>query len=633
MSLRRSSRLGKMAKDQQNTGDLAHEAVVPPQPRRLSNKRKLSISDPNPRAKSSQKSAKARYVANKTKQRLNQSFNASNVPMLSNLPPEILSMVLNNIREKSTLSRLSRTCKGFHSLITPWLYKRISVAAMFHAHIARLIRTIEPHLSIQQRKQLKKEGTYKGQKDIYPTNLKPQEKPACAGFVRQLVVGSVQAGRNHDYIVHRYVEEMLKNAVNIEVFEALFLTQSMTQSIAGFKNLQALSLDLGYRSYQPLSKIRNLKHLALQAYDQTDIVHTLLLNSRSTLRSVELRTSSLEFLSDWTQIVSTDEDADSQHYFTCLKSFSMQVSYLDPTSIQSLIRAIDFVGLQELLIERLPDNSPLLFQRLFDLFSTAPASGLDVHLRSLKVDMGISGYNVSESQKQEDTEIKSRFLSSFDTLRVLDLAGYGQYPLGVSENPGLPDCLVQAILRHKGLEKLSISYNGIVCGYQLPYLAPATIARLIDNLPHLRQINISPTEDDLEELGKVLSRASNAELIEFSCTSSWASHGSSDDPTKPLLHSVLKGFLCRHQSCDTTPFIWEDTCKLRRVIVNCRIYEIASKFGKGGKGISKPEKFTVPGIPKREVMFRDITGTSPVMIHVGFDPTFGWVEKVSKDLD
>lgn len=96
---------------------------------------------------------------------------------------------------------------------------------MFHAHIGKLIRTLEPHLSIQQRKQLKKEGTYKGQKDIYPSDLRPDEKPICANHVGQLVIGSVQAGRNHDYIVHRYIEETLKNTDNVEILESCFVTE------------------------------------------------------------------------------------------------------------------------------------------------------------------------------------------------------------------------------------------------------------------------------------------------------------------------------------------------------------------------------------------------------------------------
>ncbi|RGP60783.1 rnilike protein [Fusarium sporotrichioides] len=631
MSLRRSSRLNKTGEDQQEAADLAHQSIAP-QPRQ-SNKRKIAISDPDPGAKSAKRTTKTKQAASKKKQNHGQSSTVYNIDRLSDLPPEIFSMVLNNMKEKSALSRLSRTCKKYYSLITPFLYRRIAVAAMFHAHIGKLIRTLEPHLSIQQRKQLKKEGTYKGQKDVYPSNLRPQEKPVCADYVRQLVIGSVQAGKKHDYIVHRYVEETLKNTDNIEVFEALSLTQSMAETIAGFKKLQALSLDLGYHSYHSLHNIKNLKHLALRAYSQTDLLQSLLLKSRSTLRSLDLSANSVEFFNDWTRIINPEEVTDNQHYFTSLNTLSMQVSELDLASIRSLTRAIDFVGLRELNIKHLRHNSPLLFHGLADLFSKANTSGLEIRLQSLKVNMAVSGYNVTESEKEAATEAKSRFLSSFDTLKVLELEDYGQYPLEISENPGLPNSLVRAILQHKRLEKLGISYKGIVSGFQLPYLTPATVATLIDNLPLLREINISPEEHDLDELGKVLSRASNIELIEFSCTDSWASHRRSDDPTKPLLHSVLKGFLSRNSSGGADQFSWEDNCKLRRVIVNCQMYEIASKFGKGGKGISKPEKFKLPDFPKREVMFRNITGTSPVMLHVGFDPTFSWVEKVSKDLD
>lgn len=96
---------------------------------------------------------------------------------------------------------------------------------------------------------------------------------------------------------------------------------------------------------------------------------------------------------------------------------------------------------------------------------------------------------------------------------------------------------------------------------------------------------------------------------------------------------MLKGFLARANVRDDEKFWWEDHSKVRRVTVNCHIYEVASKFGKGGKGISKPEKFTLPEYPQREVMFRDVTGLRPTTLHVGFDPHFTWVEKVSKDLE
>jgi hypothetical protein len=54
----------------------------------------------------------------------------------------------------------------------PLLYNRIAVAAMFHAYIPKLIRALEPHLSIAQKRQLMKEGKYKGQqKDTQATSM------------------------------------------------------------------------------------------------------------------------------------------------------------------------------------------------------------------------------------------------------------------------------------------------------------------------------------------------------------------------------------------------------------------------------------------------------------------------------
>jgi hypothetical protein len=117
------------------------------------------------------------------------------------------------------MSRLGRTNKGFYSLIMPRIFGRIAVAAMFHAHIPKLIRTLEPHLTIAQKKQLKKEGKYKGQEERYPTGLNETIKPICASQVRQLVVGVGDPGRKHKYIVDRYVEEAFKNFNNLEAVE------------------------------------------------------------------------------------------------------------------------------------------------------------------------------------------------------------------------------------------------------------------------------------------------------------------------------------------------------------------------------------------------------------------------------
>jgi hypothetical protein len=107
----------------------------------------------------------------------------------------------------------------------PLLHKRIAVAAAYHAHIPKLIRTIEPHLTIAQKKQLKKEGKYNGQQERHSTKVDANEKPACASYVRQIVAGWSDPGRKHEYIVHRYIEEALKNMDNLEIVEMSFLTE------------------------------------------------------------------------------------------------------------------------------------------------------------------------------------------------------------------------------------------------------------------------------------------------------------------------------------------------------------------------------------------------------------------------
>jgi hypothetical protein len=95
----------------------------------------------------------------------------------------------------------------------------------FHAHIAKLIRTIEPLLTIEQRKQLKKEGQYKGQQESFPDKADEKNKPEIADFVRQAVFEIGDPGQKHRFIVYRYIEEFLKSADNLEVFAATDFTE------------------------------------------------------------------------------------------------------------------------------------------------------------------------------------------------------------------------------------------------------------------------------------------------------------------------------------------------------------------------------------------------------------------------
>lgn len=106
----------------------------------------------------------------------------------------------------------------------PLLHKRLAVAAAYHAHIPKLIQALEPHLTIAQKEQLKKEGKYKGQQERYPSDLDPNEVPTCASCVHHLVFGWSDPGLKHKYIVHRYIEEALKNMVNLKALDLSCLT-------------------------------------------------------------------------------------------------------------------------------------------------------------------------------------------------------------------------------------------------------------------------------------------------------------------------------------------------------------------------------------------------------------------------
>jgi hypothetical protein len=112
----------------------------------------------------------------------------------------------------------------------------------------------------------------------------------------------------------------------------------------------------------------------------------------------------------------------------------------------------------------------------------------------------------------------------------------------------------------------------------------------------------------------------------------WAAHPQPDEPGLNILTAVVNGFLS-HENCrGSGKFIWEHHFKLTRVSVIYQTWEIASKFGKPTKGMKKAGKIARESDEKRQVLYREISGTFPMNIHVGYDPNFAWVEKVAKDL-
>jgi HAMP domain-containing protein len=168
---------------------------------------------------------KRRTVANAVASQRNSS--ASPDDKLSSLPFDIFTLIMDEVKklDATSLSKLGRTCRRFHSLLMPLVHKRVAVSAPYHAHIAHAIKTLQGHLSIGQNRQLKREGKYKGQRETFPRGLDEWLIPSSAQFVTQLISGIVDPGKKHRYIVIRYLEESLRNMRNIEIFESFDLTE------------------------------------------------------------------------------------------------------------------------------------------------------------------------------------------------------------------------------------------------------------------------------------------------------------------------------------------------------------------------------------------------------------------------
>ncbi|KAF4969092.1 hypothetical protein FSARC_3615 [Fusarium sarcochroum] len=573
---------------------------------------------------------------------------SSTADALSVFPSEILNLIL-NFSDTKSLGRLSKTSKSYYALVTPQLYRRINVAVGFHAHIAKLIRTLEPHLTIAQRKQLKKEGQYRGQQESFSNKLDPRKKPEIADHVRQIILGIGDPGKKHRFIVHRYAEEALKNMNNLEIVETMILTGSMAKSLAGLKNLKALNLscsDLTIAELKPLTAIKDLKHLTIETrgydhdYASPHIPHDLIFNSRSTLRSLTINTSPYlsSFLYWDRNEKEEDVTLDSKYILSSLKSFSLIGVSIDQKMKKSLAKIIDFVGLEELEFGYMSENPKLLSDYLGDVFSAAHKDPTrDIKLRKLSLDVSANDYSFSPQDKEVILDSRMRFVSSFDTLTSLVLKEYNEYKDDVPGNPELKNSHLQAILKHENLVKLRIPYRGVCQGYKIPYLEPATVKTLIDNLPKLEEIAFAPEKSKIEEIAKILSLAPSLTSITLSPCGTYEYGVDREATAKSILKSIVDGVFDHSIDKNAGKFNWEDHSNIKRVYIDHMVYELGSKFGKPQKGMKKAEKFTTtlsgPFKQKREVLYRDIMGYVHAPIESGFDPKCEWINKVEKDLD
>ncbi|KAF5003872.1 hypothetical protein FDECE_9620 [Fusarium decemcellulare] len=549
--------------------------------------------------------------------------------ILCSLPPEVFDMVLSNMTVKA-LSRLGRSSKRYQTLVSPHLYKSVSVSAHFHAQIPRLIRALEPHLTIEQREQLQTEGTYRGQEDWCSYEVDWSAIPACAGDVRQIHVGVIDPGRKHKPLVHRYVEEAFRNMDNLEIVKTRVLTKSMARNLVASRNLRALYLDLrGHEdgAMKLLRKMKNLKHLCVndpgfcsKTLRDDNALQTILLNSRSTLRSLAIRLSphSITFLQNWEQQASKHGvRKDQKHSLTALESLYLSGAPFDWYFVQSLDRAIDFARLRELTLGNLSRGQVFLFDYLAQLFSLPRATTEIIQLRTLSVEMSAgsrrAGQNPAEISALEHA--KYNFLASFNTLQSLDIRNYDDYQDPIPVVSGLSDTFLQAILKHENLTTLRLTPFGPDSDSRIPFLSLTTVAALIDNLPRLQEIKLAPEEDDMhnnghhqDELGSILSRGLQLRRIDLSPTWSCFHSRIVGERWFDLLIAILKGFMSRDGGHRATKFRWEDHCKLRHVSVDRRLWEVASKFDKIEEGMEEPEKLE-SGDRKREVLYRDISET------------------------
>lgn len=142
------------------------------------------------------------------------------------LPPKLSIMnLLRKVQDLTAMRALGSIGKRFYSLGMPQLHNTVVVSAHYHANIPKLIRTLEPHLSIAQSKKLKLEGKYRGQQETYAAGVDWETKPLCSSFVRQFVVGLIDPGKRHRPITVRYVEEAMKNMENLEIVDFKVLNQ------------------------------------------------------------------------------------------------------------------------------------------------------------------------------------------------------------------------------------------------------------------------------------------------------------------------------------------------------------------------------------------------------------------------
>ncbi|KAF4978270.1 hypothetical protein FZEAL_5327 [Fusarium zealandicum] len=463
----------------------------------------------------------------------------------------------------------------------PILHKRIAVSTSFHAHIPHVIRASEPHLSIAQKTQLKKEGKHKGQQPRYSGLLDPDAIPPCTDYMRQLVIGVLDPGKKHKPILLKYLEDLLKNLHYLEYADIKELTDLVSQ-----KNLKGLSLHPQFwkdKEMLPLANIKNLEHLCVGRpflSHTVGILQPILLNSMQIIQGLELHTSksSSSFLEYWgKQVEPRHPDAVRQvHDFTAFKSLTLvgfQYSAKDYECIMPTItRAFDFLRLREPRLINMREDKLVLFQHLETLFGSA--NHTTIHLRSLCLELSDDKYRQNYCENELQLECIYRFICSFDTLTSLEITNYNAYTDDLDASPVLSLRPQQSILMQKDLRSLMMTFRGLE---SIPYISTETVALLINELPQLQEFQFSLESHDIVN-SRALAQGKNLTTIRCDYHQGQFDYSQTRNPSPPVFETIIRGFLS--SPSDTSDFVWESYYKLRNMTVGVRsIYDIASSFG------------------------------------------------------
>ncbi|SCV61155.1 uncharacterized protein FFFS_15724 [Fusarium fujikuroi] len=561
---------------------------------------------------------------------------------LDRVPQEIIQLIAENIEDRRSMAEMACTSKRYYFLLSPILHKLIFVSATHWLHTRNVVRRLVLYLSYAQIKQIMKEPLYK-----FSNSLELKALPRCANNVRQMIVRSINPGQKRRVIIMRYLEEVMKNLHNLKVFEGHDFTASMSRSIAAQQNLKALYVSFskidGFENdvLIPFTKIRNLQHLHVTGsygFNGEKVLSTMLLNSLTTLESLEITAKWYwsGFMDNWEEDIKAlnPKTWEQIPHFTSLRSLSLSLITFNRELRQNLVRAVDFLKLEELQVNHFGDkyrdvtkehlDGPLkFFQSLEHLFKKAEKG--NIHLRHLSLQ--ISGfYREQRKVIEEGLQGIYRFISSFDTLIHLEIHDYNTYQSVEELNPGLLSPLRLSILKHRDLETLRFHYKDVLSGHEVPCFTAASVKILVDNLPKLRVLEFAPSGDNKDEMLQALSRAKNLATLIFNDEQTlYPRSDFPEDYHAMVVKSVIEGFM-EHACC--WEFIWEKHYKLSEFRIGSDAYAIASNL-KRRKGYFKIGPMKVAK-GDREVKFQDLRRVEqPLRDRSYYVPEEEWMNKVT----